>query len=134
MSTIPGHPTAQQFLSSCESNSRTEPTSYQTLTRKQIRKGTTVEDIMTFSLQLVPCFKLLVVTRKLVPCLPIGSYPSILSVWTVCVCVYPPARPPVRRPARTPTRRRIVIMPNQTYNLRRVMVKCLNNVPLVSTL
>ena len=43
---------------------------------------------MTFSLQLVPYSKLIVVTCKLVPCFPIGSYPSILSLWILSVCLF----------------------------------------------
>ena len=46
-----------------------------------------VEDIIGMILQLVSGSTLLVVTCKLVTCLPIGSYPSILSVCIVCVCV-----------------------------------------------
>ena len=43
---------------------------------------------MTFLLQLVSGSKLIVVTRKLVPSLPIGSYPSILSLWILSVCLF----------------------------------------------
>ena len=60
----------------------TNPTVSTIVTHRQ------VEDIMTFSHQLVPVSKLLVVTCKLVPTLPIGSYPSILSVWILSVWLF----------------------------------------------
>ena len=47
-----------------------------------------VEDKMGISPQLVPVSNLLVVTCKLVPSFPIGSYPSILSVWILSVCLF----------------------------------------------
>ena len=58
-------------------------------TNSRVETGTDiiVEDIMTFPLQLVPYSKLIVVTCKLVPCFPIWSYPSILSVWILSVCL-----------------------------------------------
>ena len=65
--------------------------------RMHVRVRVRVEDIIGISAQLVSGSKLLVVTYKLVPSLPIGSYPSILSVWIhdVCVClsVYPSSCP-----------------------------------------
>ena len=55
------------------------------------------DGIIGIPVQLVPVSKLIVVTFKLVPSFPIGSYSSILSVWIqdVCVClsVYPSSCP-----------------------------------------